>query len=122
MNNILSLTWYVESPIDFEYKQYILFDYLQKVDHNFHEKVLSPYLLHMEKLVDELQSFNASFNMLKSQFDKNRYIYFENTKLEGEDDSIILEIKDLVEFAIPQIEPRIKTGYYILKRNKQILF
>lgn len=122
MSNLLSLTWYVESPIDFEYKQYILFDYLQRVDHKFQEKILSPYLLHMERLIDELQSFNASFNMLKSQFDKNRYIYFENTKLEGENDYIILEIKDLVEFAIPQLEPRIRTGYLILKRNKQILF
>ena len=32
------------------------------------------------------------------------------------------EIKEIVEFSILQIEPRIKTGYLILKKSNQILF
>jgi hypothetical protein len=114
--------WYSESPIDFEHKQYILWGYLQKVDTSFNNKQLSPHLLHMQKLIDELLYFENAFNMIKNDFNKNRYIYLENTKLEGEDDKLIHEIRDIVEFAIPQLEPRIKLGYSILKYNKQILY
>jgi len=122
MENLLPLTWYIESPIDFEHKEYVLYSYLQKVDYDFHKKNLSPHLLHLEKLIDELLNFDASFNIIKKDFDKNRYIFFENVKLEGEDNTLIYEIKSIVEFAIPQVEPRIKLGYSILKRNNQILY
>jgi hypothetical protein len=122
MDNLLPITWYTESPIDFEHKQYILFSYLQKVDSNFQNKILSPHLLHLEKIIDELFYFENTFNMIIDEFDKNRYQYFGNPKLEGEDNKLIYEIRDIVEFAIPQIEPRIKFGYSVLKRNSQILF
>ena len=121
--DLLPLTWYVESPIDFEHKQYVLFAYLQKVDISFHQdRKLSPHLLHMERMMDELVGFESSFGMIRNTFEKNRYVYFDNVKLEGEDNELIYEIKDVVEFAIPQIEPRIKLGYRILKRNNQVLF
>jgi hypothetical protein len=122
MNELLSLTWFIESPIDFEHKQYLLFAYLQKVESSFLEKKLSPHLLHLEKLSDELFGFESSFELIKKDFDKNRYIYFDNYKLEGENNEIILEIREIVNFSLPQIEPRIKMGYKILEKNKQILF
>jgi hypothetical protein len=122
MDTLLPILWYVESPIDFEHKQYVLFAYLQKVDLSFSQKILSPYLLHLEKVIDELNYFSGTFNMIRNDFNKNRYIYLENVKLVGEDDKFILEIKDIVEFAIPQIDSRIKTGYKIFQRNNQILF
>jgi hypothetical protein len=122
MDSLLPITWYTESPIDFEHKQYMLFNYLQKVDSNFQNKILSPHLLHLEKMVDELFYFENIFDMIIGDFNKNRYQYFDNPKLEGEDNKLIYEIREIVEFAIPQIEPRIKFGYSVLKRNNQILF
>jgi hypothetical protein len=122
MENLLPLTWYTQTPIDFEQKEYLLYAYLQKVDQDFHKKILSPHLLHLEKLIIELLKFNSSFESIKTDFDKNRYLFFENPKLEGEDNLLIYEIHNIVEFAIPQVEPRIKLGYTILKRNKQILY
>jgi len=122
MTDLLSITWYAESPIDLEYKEYILLAYLQKVDKSFNDKVLSPHLLHMEKMIDDMHSFASSFNKIKKDFDKNRYVYFDNVKIQGEDNTVICEIKELVEFAIPQIEPRIGYGYKILKRKNQVLF
>jgi hypothetical protein len=59
---------------------------------------------------------------MKKNFDKNRYVYFDNVKLEGENNELILEIKEIVGFSIPQLEPRIKMGYKILEKNNQILF
>jgi len=122
MNELLSLTWFMESPVDFEHKQYILFAYLQKVESSFLDKKLSPHLLHLEKLTDELIGFKSSFNLIKENFNKNRYVYFDNIKLEGEDDKLITEICDIVDFSLPQLQPRIKMGYKILEKNRQILF
>lgn len=122
MESLLSLTWYIDSPIDSEYKEYLLFSYLQKVDSDFYKKILSPHLLHLEKLIDELISFESSFQKVKNTFDKNRYVYFENVKLEGENNEILYEIKDLISFSIPQIEPRISLGYKILKKHNQVLY
>lgn len=122
MNKLLPTTWFIETPIDFEHKQYVLLSYLQNVELSFLDKRLSPHLLHLEKLVDELLSFQSSFNMIKKDFNKNRYIYFDNVKLEGEDDEIITQVIEIVDFSIPQIEPRLKMGYRILEKNKQILY
>ncbi len=122
VNELLSLTWFIESPVDFEHKQYVLFGYLQKVEFNFLNKNLSPHLLHLERLSDELIGFQSSFEIMKKNFDKNRYLYFDNFKLEGENDEIILEVKEIVGFSIPQLDSRIKMGYKILEKNRQILF
>jgi hypothetical protein len=122
MTELLPLTWFIESPVDFEHKQYLLFAYLQKVESSFLNKNLSPHLLHLERLSDELLGFQSSFEIMKKNFDKNRYVYFDNVKLEGENNELILEIKEIVGFSIPQLEPRIKMGYKILEKNNQILF
>jgi hypothetical protein len=122
MENTLSTTWYLNHPIDFEHKQYLLFAYLQTVDNSFYNKLLSPHLLHLEELMDELVAFESSFNKLFEQLNQNRYIYFDNVKLEGIDNKEIYEIKDIVQFSIPQIKPRIELGYKILKKNNQILY
>lgn len=123
MINQLPLTWYIESPIDFEHKQYILLAYLQKVESSFLLKNLSPHLLHMEKMIDELKNYEISYEKIKKDFDKNRYIYFEdNPKLKGENDELIVEIKEIVKFSIPQVKTRIDFGYKIFEKNKQILY
>ena len=122
MENLLPITWFIESPVDFEHKQYVLFGYLQKVEFDFLNKTLSPHLLHLERLSDELIGFQSSFELMKKNFDKNRYIYFDNLKLEGENNEIILEVNEIVDFSIPQLQSRIKMGYKILEKNRQILF
>ena len=123
MINQLPLTWYIESPIDFEHKQYILLAYLQKVESSFLLKNLSPHLLHMEKMINELKNYEISYEKIKKDFDKNRYIYFEdNPKLKGENDELIVEIKEIVKFSIPQVKTRIEFGYKIFEKNKQILY
>jgi hypothetical protein len=122
MENLLPITWFIESPIDFEHKQYVLLGYLQKVEISFLDKKLSPHLLHLEKLTDELLGFESSFQIIKKDFDKNRYVYFDNVKLEGEDDQTIIELIEIVKFSIPQIQPRLKMGYKILEKNRQILY
>ncbi len=123
MIDILPIGWYFESPIDYEHKQYVLLGYLLKVDSSFLEKQLSPHLLHLEKLTKELLEFENSFVDIKKKFDKNRYIYFsDNSMLVGEDNILIYEIKEIVDFSIPQIRTRIDLGYKILGKNSQVLY
>ena len=120
--DIIPVNWYTQSPIDFEHKQYTLLAYLQKVDACFIEKILSPHLLHMEGMIQDMNKFEYGFETMVNFFDKNRYIYFENTKLEGEDNHFVYEIKDIIEFSIPQIKTRLFLGYKILEKHKQILY
>lgn len=120
---ILPLTWYIESPIDFEHKQYKLFAYLQNVDNSFLSKNLSPYLLHTEKMIKELINYEESYELMKKNFNKHRYIYLnENSKLIGEENHLIVEIQEIVSFSIPQLKSRVDFGYKVLEKNSQILF
>ena len=123
MEKIIPITWYIESPIDFEHKQFLLLAYLQVVDGSFIQKHLSPHLLHMEKMIIELNDFKESYNTYKKNFERQRYIYFDdNSKLNGENNLLIDEIIEIVNFSIPQIITRIDLGNSILLKNKQILF
>lgn len=124
MEELIPVDWYIESPIDFEYKQYILLSYLQKVDSQFVLKKLSPHLLHLESMVNEMLKFKESVDDMKKKFDKNRYVYLfkDNPKLEGEDNHLIMEIEEIVEFSIPIVKNRINLGHIILRKNNQVLY
>lgn len=119
---VLTVDWYIKPPIDFEHKQYVLFSYLQKVDKSFMDKKLSPYFLNLESLLSELNNFNLSYHEILKRFDKEKYHYFENEKLLGSENELVKEIKDIVDFSIPQLNTRFEFGKSILIRNKQILY
>ena len=123
MGQIIPITWYTESPIDFEHKQYVLLSYLQIVDSSFIQKKLSPHFLHMEKMVVDMLKFQQSFELMKKRFDKERYIFFDdNPKLINEKNILVEEINEIIEFSIPQIRTRIDLGGSILKKTNQVLF
>jgi len=124
MEEIMPLTWYMESPIDFEYKQYLILSYLQKVDSSFIIKKLSPHLLHMESMIKEMLSFQESLSDMRKRFDKQRYVlvFHDNPKLVGEKNNIVEEIEEVVDFSIPLIKNRVDLGYSILRKNKQVLY
>lgn len=119
---LLPIDWYIMPPIDFEHKQYILMAYLKIVDDSFMKKVLSPHYLYLEKLEKELYEFINIYDITKKELNKNKYIYFEDTKLCGLENQNLNEIIDIVEYSIPQLSSRILTGKIILTRNKQVLY
>ena len=123
MITTLPIDWYIKDPIDFEHKSYMILGYLQSVDHSFIiEKKVSPYLLHLERLLEELDMFEVTYYKMIEGFDKNRYKYFDNPKLEGENNSLVLEVKEIVGFSAPLIETRIDYGYKVLDKYKQVLY
>ena len=76
---MLKLDWYIEHPIDFEYKNYILLDYLQSVDKSYQLHQLSPYLLWTEKLTLELKDFNLKKDLFINSI--NSTYLFNSTKV-----------------------------------------
>lgn len=123
MITTLPINWYIEDPIDFEHKSYMILGYLQSVDYSFIiDKKVSPYLLHLERLLSELDQFEVSYYKMLEGFDKNRYKYFDNPKLVGEDNGLVLEIKEIVSFSAPLIETRIEYGYKVLSKYNQLLY
>lgn len=123
MIDTLPIDWYFKDPIDFEHKSYMILGYLQTVDYSFIvEKKVSPYLLHLERLLNELDLFEVTYYKTLEGINKNRYQFFESPKLEGVDNELVLEIKEIVGFSAPLIETRIDYGYKVLNKYNQVLY
>lgn len=119
---MIPIDWYIQSPIDFEHKQYVLFAYLQRVDSTYLNKIVSPHLLHLEKLETEILGFKKNLKDLESDLKKQRYLYFDNDPKNVFDNDKIKELVDIVEFSIPQIHSRIQIGYKIANKYKQVIY
>ena len=72
---MLSVNWYIEHPLDFEYKNYILLDYIQSLDESYKLLQLSPYLLWTEKLLLELKEFEIKRKLFIDQIEKTQIIF-----------------------------------------------
>ena len=121
---MLSLNWYSEAPIDFEHKNYLLLDYVMKVDESYSNLKLSPYLLWTEKLVMDMEIFMTMHNNLKSEIRKtfDRIEGFTIVYSELELPKEVLEIFEIVEYSKPILESKIKIGYRLFKKYPQLLF
>ena len=120
---LIDLDWYSKPPIDFEHKQYLFYAYLTQVDKSYLDKRVSPHLLHLERLKDEMDYFISKWIIMQKTFDKNRYAWFDNPHLEGEDMKELNQIVEIVDFALPAVDSRIRQGYIILERYPgQILY
>jgi hypothetical protein len=119
---LLKPQWYLEPPFDYEYKQYILLGYLKSVEDSFLQKKLSPHLLHLEKIKNDLEKFYNEYKNIIESFNKQKYQYFQNNEILYPNDDNIKEIYDIVDFSLPQVESKIIMGYKIYKNNIQLLY
>ena len=119
---LLSLNWYISQPIDFEQKQYMLYAYLQNVDKSFLQMRVSPHLLHLERLNDNMMDFYQKFTSFDMELESKRYKYFCSPALENKENEFLTEVFDIVDFSIPLVRGKILQGYKILKKNDQILY
>lgn len=123
---LLSLTWWMDSPIDYEYKQYILLDYLQKIERHFYNKDFSPYLLHTEKLYEEMdisqqfiEAFEESITLTHVSM-KNNLLGWEKTKPISIKE--LDEIKKILSFSVPLLKEKVKLGKKLWKNTPTILW
>ena len=119
---LLPLDWYHTDPIDFEYKEYMFYAYMKIVDESFLEKILSPHLLYLERMKKDMEKFYNGIVEFKRNVESNKYKFFENEPIIGMEDGSLEVIFDVVDFSLPHISTRIKTGNKILKKYKQVLY
>jgi len=123
---MLKIDWYLEHPLDFEYKNYVLLDYVQAVDKSFQIRKLSPYLLWTEKLLEDMRRFEQRrISFLKSvektmlSFDDGSMRLVRKAISEPESMKVIAEI---IEYSAPLLESKINIGYKLLGKYPQLLF
>lgn len=105
----LNENWITENHIDFEYKRYLLLAYLQHVSEKFEATRLYPALSELVShyrnvtaLRDSKKNLHESFpgSLSKAKFSNFKLVY---DKL-AEDDKLMQEIQQIIEFSIPQFE------------------
>ena len=123
---LLKLTWWMDEPIDYEYKQYILLDYLQKIENYFLNKDFSPYLLHTEKLYEEM-AINLEFieafedEMTSSHLNYTKKgIGWKDTKLPTIKE--LEEMKNILRFSVPLLKQKVQIGKELWKNSPTILW
>ena len=95
--------WLFQEPIDLEHKQYVLLDYLQKLDKNLNNLKLYPHF-------QEISLHLASINLL---IEKGQYILLNKTLKEPDDEILI---SDLVSVDCPMMSKEdILEIYHICK-------
>ena len=123
---LLQPDWYIESPIDFEHKQYLLFAYLQEVDNHFYKKDFSPYLLYTEQLVQNMETSIVTFKHFEDQTAKkqleitNSNIIIKEVRINRPEE--INTIFSILDFSIPLLHQRIELGRQLHKQTKSILY
>lgn len=121
---MLKPTWYTESPIDFEQKNYILLSYLKEIDENYSYHKLSPYLLYTEKLVQDMKRFEK----VEYEFKNSLWMPIVSFNMKGINRKMVevngefKEILEIVSYSIPLLDSKVNLGYKLLDRYPQVLF
>jgi len=106
----LDKDWLTKDNTDFEYKKYVLLDYLQKVNNKFKEKKIYPYLS------DCIEEFRSLKDLLEQ---KDKLTPKELTSIDLKnmelvyttiDDDIFKEIEKLINYALRRLKGTIEEG------------
>ncbi|MFI5139027.1 MAG: hypothetical protein ACHQIM_14485 [Sphingobacteriales bacterium] len=111
----LSKNWFIEGSLDFEYKKYILLDYLQEINRHFDKSRLYPNLSDLVFHYNNLLFFKKHKSMLQQSFPQRLTLAdIEAVKLTYQkivdDDSSMKEIELIITYAMQKMNPAIQTG------------
>ncbi len=124
----LEKDWLTQGLIDFEYKKYVLLNYLQGVQSCFEEKKLYPYLSDLVFHYRNLQSIKENKDFLFENFPRKiARADFEKLKLHYqklvEDDEAMRELGQIIAFAIPTLQDTLNEGkdlYELVEENLEV--
>jgi hypothetical protein len=111
----LGINWFIEGSIDFEYKKYILLDYLQEINRYFDKSKLYPNLTDLIFHYNNLLFFKKNKSMLQQSFPQRltqadiAAVKLTYQKI-VDDDSSMLEIEQIIAYALQKMDPAIQTG------------
>ena len=111
----LSTTWITDGWIDFEYKKYILLDYLKKAKEHFSQRKLYPTLSQLVTHYRQLLTLRQSKHILYAQFPENlAAIDLKNLtfryKKSIEETAQMREIEQIINYSIPHMKEVIEHG------------
>ena len=111
---LLRFDWWMEPPIDFEHKKWLLLDYLQKQDNDFYNHIFSPWLLHSEKLLNNMILSYESISKSRKELTKKE-IDISNTTLffkisTPEFPEYINTYVEILKYSIPLLQNKIYFG------------
>lgn len=111
----LSVNWFIEGSVDFEYKKYLLLAYLQHVNRHFHRTKLYPDLHDLIFHYNNLLKFKEDKSNLQKSFPErltNADIEAVNLTYEKmvKDDSLMQEIEQIINYSLRKMDPAIKAG------------
>jgi hypothetical protein len=111
----LGINWFIEGYIDFEHKKYILLDYLQEINRHFDRSSLYPNLTDLIFHYNNLVGFKENKNNMQQAFPQRlTQADIDAVKLTYkkivQDDSSMLEIEQIITYALNKMDPAIKTG------------
>jgi hypothetical protein len=120
----LPQNWLTEKHTDVEYKQYVLLGYLKRISNEFEAQRLYPALDYLKEQYDYLLGLKSSFQILESKLSKNiKHIDIHNYKIVYhsvfEDDSMIQELTEIIDFALPKIESLLQKGQRMMDALEQ---
>jgi len=111
----LGLNWFIEGTLDFEYKKYILLDYLQEINRHFDKSKLYPNLTDLVFHYNNLLDFKQNKTVLQKAFPQRltqadiaavKLIY----KKIVDDDSSMIQIERIISYALAKMDPAIQIG------------
>ncbi len=111
----LGINWFIEGSLDFEYKKYILLDYLQEINRYFDKSQLYPNLTDLIFHYNNLLYFKKNKSTLQQAFPQRLTLAdIEAVKLTYQkivdDDSSMKEIESIISYALQTMDPAIQTG------------
>lgn len=121
----LDKNWFSEGWIDFEYKQYILLDYLKQSERFYQENNIYPFLTdlldHYNALVEyrnNLKSMEESFpkKIIGIDLKSKSFIYRRKTK---QDFPFSETIQEIVDFSITEMQKVINRGKDLHKKLEE---
>ncbi len=124
----LSINWFVEGRIDFEFKKYTLLSYLSHINKQFHTNKLYPSMADLVFHYNNLIAFKQNKNSIYSQFpERISKANFEEIKFVYEkiieDDDMMKEISDIITYALKEIDNSIHEGkeiYDFVEKNMNV--
>lgn len=123
---MLELSWWWKAPIDFEMKQYQLLAYTRDMDKALMEKVFSPWILHSEKLHEEMVTSRERIRHVDNDLARKRLVFTEGSihwmTEKPPKFSELEELEEILEFAIPVLDSKIKLGKALWKKHPTLLW
>lgn len=117
----LSRNWFSEGMADLEYKQYIFLAYLQYAEKLFKREVLFPVYKDVVSHYNNLKEYLIKKTNIFDHFPREaQKLDLQNFKIIyhhlTQEDSYLLEMDDLVKWALPKLQLGLKSGEEVYKK------